>query len=197
MGESPFTRQTVLSENQLLASLDPLSFESATVGRKGASWISATVEAPPMPCQTMIAVGGRAQRLDIKHVEAEIQKNGSFHRALTRYSHALLIHALRTGACNALHSLEQRCARWMLTTLDRTHAEQFTVTHDFLASLIGCGRAVLTRILRDLEKLGAVELHRGFISVLDRAELERASCECYWIIRDTHRLVARRQDSSL
>ncbi len=169
---------------------DGRSVESATVGREGASWISATVRGLPMPCQTMVTVGGRAQRLDAQYVEREIQRNGHFHRALSRYAHSLLIHALRTGSCNALHSLEKRCARWMLTTLDRTHEEQFTITHDFLASLIGCGRAVLTRILSDLEKDGAIKLHRGFISVLDRRVLEQAACECYEIIRDNHRLIS-------
>ena len=165
---------------------DGRSVESATVGREGALWISATVGAPSMPCQTMVAVSGRAQRLAIEFVEQEIQKNGTFHRALTRYSHALLIQVLRTGSCNALHTLEQRSARWMLTTLDRTGDQTFAVTHEFLASLVGCGRPVLTRILSDLEKSGAIELHRGSIHVLRRYELERYSCECYQIIRQNH-----------
>ena len=167
---------------------DGRSVESATVGREGASWVSASVSAPSMPCQTMVAIGGRAQRLGIRYLEEESQKNGSLHRVLTRYSHALLIQVLRTGACNALHSVQQRCARWMLETLDRTDVDSFAVTHDFLASLIGCGRSVLTLILRDMEAAGAVELHRGLIRIQDRKKLEGLGCECYEIIRRNHKL---------
>lgn len=162
---------------------DGRSVESATVGREGASWISASIGAPSMPCQTMVVIGGTAKSLDIRHLESEIQHNGSFHEALTRYSHSLLIQALRTGACNALHSLQERCARWMLTTLDRTDLDSFSVTHEFLASLIGCGRSVLTVILLDLERQGAVSLHRGVIVVKSRKILELTACECYEIIR--------------
>ncbi len=165
---------------------DGRSVESVTVGREGASWVTASVSAPSMPCQTIVAIGGRAQRIAIRHLEEESQRNGSLHRVLTRYSHALLIQALRTGACNALHSLQQRCSRWMLETLDRTDVESFAVTHEFLASLIGCGRPVLTLILRDMEAIGAVELHRGLIRIRDRKVLDTLCCECYEIIRLNH-----------
>ena len=169
---------------------DGRSVESITVGREGASWVTASVDAPSMPCQTMVAIAGRAQRLGVHYLEEESQRNGSLHRILTRYSHALLIQALRTGACNALHSLQQRCARWMLETLDRTDIESFAVTHEFLASLIGCGRPVLTLILRDMEAAGAVELHRGLIRVRDRNMLGTLCCECYEIIRQNHAKVS-------
>jgi CRP-like cAMP-binding protein len=165
---------------------DGRSIESATVGREGASWISASVGAPTMPCQTMVAIGGAGYSVDIRYVEDEIRQNGSFHQALTRYSHALLIHALRTGSCNGLHSLQERCARWMLTTLDRTLAEDFAVTHEFLASLLGCSRPVLTEILGELERNGSITLHRGSIHVVNRTALEACCCECYWVIRKNH-----------
>ena len=168
---------------------DGRSVESATVGREGASWISASVGAPSMPCQTMVSIGGNAQMVGIRYVEEEIKRNGSFHRVLTNYSHALLIQALRTGSCNALHSLEQRCTRWMLTTLDRTREEDFSITHEFLASLVGCARSVLSKILSDLSKDGGIELHRGFIRVVNRRRLELSCCECYGIIRQSHESV--------
>ena len=165
---------------------DGRSVEAATVGREGALWISASISAPSMPCQTMVTVGGKAWRIAIQHVEDEIRRNGSFHHTLTRYSHALLIQAMRTGSCNALHSLEERCARWMLTTLDRTDEGCFVVTHEYLANLIGCARPVLTRILLDLAKGGGIELHRGSIHVLNREHILARSCECYEIIRRNH-----------
>ncbi len=78
----------------------------------------------------------------------------------------------------------------MLETLDRTDIESFAVTHEFLASLIGCGRPVLTLILRDMEAAGAVELHRGLIRVRDRNMLGTLCCECYEIIRQNHAKVS-------
>ena len=183
-------RHVLFPETAVLCMLtlmkDGRTVESATVGREGASWISASVGAPSMPCQTMAVIAGRAQSLDVRYLEEELERNGRFHNLLSRYSHALLIQALRTGACNALHSLHERCARWMLTTLDRTDESSFAVTHEFLASLIGCGRPVLTLILRDLEAAGAITLYRGAIHVRDRSVLEAASCECYEIIRENH-----------
>jgi hypothetical protein len=111
---------------------DGRSIESATVGNEGASWISASLGAPTMPCQTMVSVGGMAYKIAVKSIEEEIRRNGIFHDLLSEYAHALLISSLRTGACNALHSLTQRCARWMLVTLDRTTEERFVVTHEFV-----------------------------------------------------------------
>lgn len=159
------------------------TIESATVGREGASWISASMGAPSMPCQTMVTIEGEGYALDVRYVEEEIERNGSFHKALTHYSHSLLIHALRTGSCNALHSLRERCARWMLVTLDRTSTENFRITHEFLASLLGCSRPVLTGVLGELEQNGAIALHRGLIHVANRKQLEACSCECYEVIR--------------
>ena len=183
-------RQVYFPETAVICMLtvmeDGRSVESATVGREGASWISASVGAPSMPCQTMVTIGGITRVIDIRYVEDEIERNGTFHRMLTHYSHALLIQALRTGSCNALHSLEQRCTRWMLTTLDRTHEEDFSITHEFLASLVRCARSVLSKILSDLARDGAIELHRNSIRILDRHRLELACCECYQIIRQNH-----------
>jgi CRP-like cAMP-binding protein len=164
---------------------DGHTIESATVGREGASWISASLGFQTMPCQTMVAVGGAAYVLSTQFIEQEIEKNGAFHKVLSEYSHALLISSFRTGACNALHSLTQRCARWMLTTLDRTSEGSFTITHEFLASLLGCSRPILTGILGDLERAGGVHIRRGVIEVTDRMRLEAASCECYRVIRET------------
>ncbi len=162
---------------------DGRTIESATVGREGASWISGSMAAPTMPCQTMVAIAGAGLMADVRFVEEEIQQNGSFRQALKRYLYSLLIHTLRTGSCNGLHSLRERCARWMLTTLDRTSAEDFAVTHEFLASLLGCTRPVLTGVLGELEQRGAIALHRGSIHIVDRKQLEACSCECYWVIR--------------
>jgi CRP-like cAMP-binding protein len=138
-----------------------------------------------MPCQTTVAIAGCAFMIAARYVEDEIQQNGAFHNVLTEYAHALLISSFRTGACNALHSLKQRCARWMLTTLDRTSASEFSITHMFLSSLLGCNRGVLTTILGELEEAGGIQTRRGRIEIVNRLPLESSSCECYQVIRET------------
>ncbi len=162
---------------------DGHTIESAIVGREGASWVSASLGSPTMPCQTMVAVGGTAHKIRAELVEQEIRHNGAFHTLLSEYSHSLLISSLRTGACNALHPLIARCSRWMLMTLDRTQEVRFSITQEFLASLLGCNRPVLTGILGELERAGAIVNTRGMIEVVDRAALERNTCECYGVIR--------------
>jgi hypothetical protein len=179
----------------LTAMEDGHTIESATVGCEGASWISASLGSPTMPCQTMVAVGGIAHVISTQFVEREIEKNGAFHKVLSEYSHALLISSFRTGACNALHSLTQRCSRWMLTTLDRTSEGRFTITHEFLASLLGCSRPILTGILGDLEREGGVHIRRGVIEVLNRERLELSSCECYRLIRENFDRLERQSPS--
>lgn len=173
---------------------DGHSIESATVGSEGASWISASLGAPTMPCQTMASLGGTAYVIGAKHVEEESQRNGVFHNVLIEYSHALLISSLRIGACNALHSNTQRCARWLLSALDRTTAESFVITQEFMATLLGCNRPALTHILGDLESAGGIHTRRGVIQILDRNRLEKSSCECYWLIRDAFRDLRTRED---
>jgi CRP-like cAMP-binding protein len=161
---------------------DGRSVESATVGSEGASWVSASIGAPTMPCQTMVSVAGSARKISAEDVEHEIRRNGLFHNLLSEYSHALLISSLRIGACNALHSVTQRCARWMLTTLDRTTHERFGITHDFLAGLLGCSRPTLSTLLGELEQAGGIEVSRATINIVDRKRLEQSACECYALV---------------
>jgi hypothetical protein len=163
---------------------DGATIESATVGREGASWISASFKSPTMPCQTMVSIPGYAYKVPTLVVEHEIRENGEFHDVLSHYSHTLLIQTLRSTACNGLHSLEQRCSRWMLMTLDRTDIAHFVITHDFLGSLLGVHRPGVSLLVERLAAQGIVEIGRGEIRVADRTKLERLSCECYGVMKE-------------
>lgn len=160
------------------------TIESATVGREGASWISASFKSPTMPCQTIIAIPGHAYLVPTQVVEHEIRENGAFHDVLSHYSHTLLIQTLRCVACNGLHSMEQRCSRWMLMTLDRTDISRFVITHDFLASLLGVQRTGISLLVERLAAYGVIESGRGEIRVADRDQLEGLSCECYGMMKE-------------
>jgi CRP-like cAMP-binding protein len=176
---------------------DGRSIEAATVGCEGASWVSASLGSPTMPCQTMVTVSGRAFKIASRHVEEEIKRNGRFHDFLSEYSHALLISSLRVGACNALHSLTQRSARWMLDVLDRRSDGHLVITQEFLAALLGCTRSMENTVLAEMDRLGAIRTTRGAIEIVDRARLEAAACECYLIIRHTYDEMRARQDRIL
>jgi CRP-like cAMP-binding protein len=117
-------------------------------------------------------------------VEQEIRENGRFHDVLSHYSHTLLIQTLRSAACNGLHTMEQRCSRWMLMTLDRIDIHRFVITHDFLASLLGVQRSGISQLVERLASHGVIESGRGEIRVSDRDKLEKLSCECYAMMKE-------------
>jgi CRP-like cAMP-binding protein len=165
------------------------TIEAATVGREGASWISAAAGAPSMPCETIVVIEGTALRLPIADLHRELQENGHFLDLLTRYSHALLIASLRTSACHGLHGLQERCARWILMTLDRVDSDRFAVTREFLAQLLGTNRPTVSVLVSTLEKAGILNVEGRVVTLADRNRLKDAACECYDIIRKTYAAV--------
>jgi CRP-like cAMP-binding protein len=165
------------------------SIEASTVGREGATWISASVGAPSMPCETIVVIEGTALRLPIDDLDRELKENGHFRDVLTEYSHALLIASMRTAACNGLHGLQERCARWMLMTLDRVDADRFAVTKEFLAQLLGTNRPTMSLMVSTLEKAGILQVEGRVVTLADRDRLKDAACECYDVIRMTYQKV--------
>jgi CRP-like cAMP-binding protein len=184
-----FPETSVLCLMTLMANGDTI--ETGTVGREGASWISATIGAPSMPCETITVIEGSALRLGVDDLDRETKENPHFRDVLTAYSHALLIASMRTSACNGLHQLHERCARWILTTLDRVDADRFAVTQDFLAQLLGTSRPTVNAMLATLEKAGVLSVKRGSVTVTNRDRLAEASCECYEIIRRNYEVSTR------
>jgi CRP-like cAMP-binding protein len=176
-----FPENTVLCLLTLMANGDTI--EAVTVGREGASWISASVGAPSMPCETIVVIEGTALRLPVTDLERELKDNVHFRQVLTEYSHALLIASMRTSACNGLHKLQERCARWILTTLDRVDTDRFAVTKEFLAQLLGTSRPTVSVIVSMLEKAGMLNVVGRWVTVADRKRLKEAACECYEVIR--------------
>jgi|SRR6478672_4050383 CRP-like cAMP-binding protein len=90
---------------------------------------------------------------------------------------------MQTTACNALHHVQQRCARWLLMTHDRMHEQDFHLSHEFLAVMLGVQRPTVTTVAGGLQQAGLIRYTHGRVSVLDRRGLEAASCECYAIVR--------------
>jgi CRP-like cAMP-binding protein len=184
-----FPENTVLCLRTVMSNGDTI--EAATVGREGASWISASVGAPSMPCETIVVIEGTALRLPIADLDRELKDNGHFRDVLTGYSHALLIASMRTAACNGLHGLQERCARWILMTLDRVDSDRFAVTKEFLAQLLGTNRPTVSVLVSVLEKAGILNVEGRWVTLADRDRLKEAACECYDVIRKTYEAVGR------
>jgi CRP-like cAMP-binding protein len=165
------------------------TIEASTVGREGATWISASVGAASMPCETIAVIEGTALKLPIADLDRELKDNGHFHDVLTEYSHALLIASMRTAACNGLHGLQERCARWILMTLDRVDADRFAVTKEFLAQLLGTNRPTVSLLVSTLEKAGILHVEGRGVTLADRDRLKDAACECYDVIRQGYQKV--------
>ena len=176
-----FPEDTVLCLLTLMSNGD--SIEAATVGREGASWISASVGARSMPCETIAVHEGTALKLAVEDLDREIKENRPFRDVLTEYSHALLIASMRTSACNGLHRLQERCARWILTTLDRVDGDHFFVTKEFLGQLLGSSRPMISVTVATFEKAGILNVKGRRVTVANRKRLKDASCECYDVIR--------------
>jgi hypothetical protein len=184
-----FPETAVICQMTVMTNGDTL--ETATVGMEGASWISASIGAPSMPCETVVAIGGDAYGLDIDDLDREMKENAPFRDVLTQYSHALLIHCMRMTGCTGLHTLEQRCARWVLETLDRVSADRFSITHEFLAMLLGVSRPSVSVVIEEFARRGMLRVERGRILIGDREGLLKASCDCYAVIKRNYEQVGR------
>jgi CRP-like cAMP-binding protein len=118
-------------------------------------------------------------------------ENGGLHLALSRYTQALMSMIARAVACNALHTVQQRACRWLLTTQDRVDQDEFILTQEFLSQMLGVTRASVNEVARQLQDTGIVDYTRGRITIIDRPGLEARSCECYRVIHDEYdRLLA-------
>ena len=154
--------------------------EVATVGREGMAGLPAALNSDPSPSETFVQ--GESEwcwRMPTPAFRREIERRGALHELVSRYSHALFAVVMQSTACNAIHSVEQRLARWLLTAQDRMQANDFPLTQEFLAMMLGASRPMVTVVAGTLQKAGLITYHRGHLTVVDRERLEAASCECY------------------
>jgi CRP-like cAMP-binding protein len=162
--------------------------EVATIGNEGMVGISAVAAGNREPTLTMVQMESEGHRLPADEFRREIDRRGGLHDAVSRFSHALMGMIMQSTACNALHNVEQRLARWLLTAHDRVAKDQFPLTQEFLAMMLGAARPTVTIVAGTLQRAGLITYRRGQITIVDREALEGASCECY---RATADLVAR------
>lgn len=154
--------------------------EVATIGREGAVGVTAVLEGQPVPFASMVQGEiSICYRMKVEVFRREMGRRGGFYRLLTRYSQALVGFVMQSTGCNAVHTVEERLSRWLLTAQDRMEATEFPMTQEFMAIMLGVTRPTVTVIAGTLQKAGLITYQRGRITIVDRGKLESASCECY------------------
>jgi len=168
----------------LVAIMDDRSmYELATVGKEGMVGLPLLLETETAPFRAFTQVPGQAIRLDADVFVDALGRSPALVRLLHRYVQVLFNQVAWSSACNRAHSTEQRCARWLLMTHDRVASDRYLLTQEFLWQMLGVPRPRVNRAAGALQKAGLIRYVRGRITVLDRAGLEAASCECYRFIR--------------
>lgn len=162
------------------------SIEVATIGNEGMAGLSVILGVQAMPYRHMVQVPGKARRMSVSALSNEMKQDRRLRPLLFRYHAAFVTQVMQGMACNGLHSIGQRCCRWLLTTQDRLGSHELEITHEFLAQMLGVRRATVTEVLRPLQDDGLIQARRGRLTILDPKRLADASCECYGVIRNEY-----------
>jgi CRP-like cAMP-binding protein len=187
-----FPETGIISSVSVMA--DGSAVETATIGPEGMSGIIVFHGVESAPEQVFVQVPGEGYRMTTEAFRRLMPSTPVMRSLLHRYTAALLTLIGQSSGCNRKHSVLQRCARWLLMTHDRVERDSFELTHHVLSQMLGVRRASVTEAALALHEQGAIEYRRGFVTVLDRAALERASCECYAIIQEYfERLLGERE----
>jgi CRP-like cAMP-binding protein len=158
--------------------------EVATVGTEGMLGVAVFLgDLVGMGTSLQQVPNGPLPALSARRFIDQVSPAGPFRDAIARYSQANLLQIMQCTACNALHNIEQRCCRWLLQTHDRVDGDEFQLKHEFLAIMLGAHRPTVTLVLGTLQKAGLISTKYGRITILNRKDLEAASCECYDAIR--------------
>jgi CRP-like cAMP-binding protein len=157
--------------------------EVATVGREGLVEISGYLGAESVPLDGIIQIPGEALRMPMKGLRQVVDKCPTLSKRLSLYTQALFLQISQTSVCNRLHPIQERCARWLLLTRDRVDSDDFQLTQEFLAQMLGVRRASVSEAAVALQRMGLIQYRRGSIRILDRKGLEGESCECHGIVK--------------
>jgi CRP-like cAMP-binding protein len=160
--------------------------EVATVGNEGFVGVPILLGADSTPLTVMCQIPGSALRMPAADFRAQIQQDEELRTVLGHYTQALFNQISQATACNRLHPIEQRCARWLLMTWDRVHSDHFPLTQEFLAQMLGVRRPSVSVVANLLQRAGLIRYSRGIMTITDPAGLEAATCSCYRVIRDEY-----------
>lgn len=159
------------------------SAEIAVVGYEGVVGVSIFMGGGSTPSRAVVQSAGKGYRLRASLVKAEFDRAGPVMHVMLRYTQALITQMSQTAVCNRHHSLDEQLCRWLLLSLDRLEGSELAMTQELIANMLGVRREGVTEAAAKLQRAGMIRYTRGRITVLDRPELEKRTCECYAVVK--------------
>jgi CRP-like cAMP-binding protein len=158
--------------------------EVGLVGREGMVGISVVFGVERESKLATVQRTGTALRMSSEDLREEMSGGGELSRLLLQYAHALMSQISQSVVCNVRHTVEGRLVRWLLMFQDRAEADEFELTHEFMANMLGAARSSVGEVARKLQEMGLVSYERGRFRVVNRPAMEQMACECYEVVRD-------------
>lgn len=157
---------------------------TAVIGHEGAVGMLSVLEPSRSPITAVVRVAGTGSQISAARFHAAFSRSGAIRHAVQIHTRAMLVQLQHVAACNALHPVDARMARWLLHILDRIDGDVIPLTQDVLSQLLGVRRTTVTLVVRKLRASGAVQSDRRGLVEINRPRLEEAACECYEVMRD-------------
>jgi CRP-like cAMP-binding protein len=170
---------------------DGRTAEAASIGREGAIGGIVSAGQKPAFARAVTQIAGPALRLETARIEVAKHRSLVVRDLFARYADVLLAQVCQSVVCNSYHPMRQRLARWLLMTQDRIGRDELPLTQEYLAQMMGVHRSTLIRVARSHQNDGVIRNARGRLTVLDRAKLEKASCECYAVVAGHYERILR------
>jgi CRP-like cAMP-binding protein len=166
------------------------TLEVGIIGNEGIVGTPVFLGADRSPTKAIVQIPGEALRMQVNVFQKEMTRDGPLYGLVQRYTQAMINQISQSIVCNHRHSVKKRMCRWLMMSHNRAGADEFLLTHEFLAQMLGVRRPTVTAVAGTLQKDGLINYHRGKITILDRKGLEAACCECYAVIaRELDRLL--------
>ena len=155
--------------------------EVGTIGNEGVVGLPLVLGDDRAPTSVYVQVPGAGLRMKATLFKKELARSASMRTVMLHYAHAFFNQVAQSAACNQFHSMQQRCCRWLLMTHDRMQSDEFLLTQEFLAMMLGVQRTGVTAAAGALQRAGLIRYKRGNVTIIDRRGLMRRSCECYGV----------------
>jgi CRP-like cAMP-binding protein len=162
---------------------DGRTAEAGIVGNEGFTGTLAAVGLNRSPLQAVVQITGDGFRVEVEALQDTLESTPHLRMMLSRYAAIRGLQVAQTAACNRLHDIEQRLARWLLMTQDRVDSGSLRITHDFIATMLGTDRSTVSLAAGVLQRRELIEYTRGAVKIVNRKKLEDSACECYGVIR--------------
>src|SRR5579864_2949890 len=171
----------------VLTLAEKTTVEVGVIGIDGVVGLPVLLGADRIPGETFIQVEASGFRINAKRLKEEFERPGELRRHLHKYVLASLVQSAQNTACNRLHPISERLAKWLLTCHDRVQSDRMPLTHEFLAQMLGAPRTTVTLAAGILHQAGLIDYTRGHVTIKNRSGLEEATCECYGVVRNEFR----------